>query len=288
MLGAGITMQESARYSEGKFSAPDGATLYEQWWQPGGDPRAVVLIVHGIAEHSGRHAHVGEHLAQNGFAVCAYDQRGHGFSDGERSFIERFDDYLDDLEHVLVRAREKLPSKPVFLLGHSTGGLIVATLAVFRNPAVRGMVLSGPLLIIGEDVPPLLVKIAPLVGRLLPRLKVMKLDSASISRDADVAAAYDSDPLVYREGLCARTGAEINGAVIRLQAALEQATLPFLILHGSEDRLSGPDGSRQFHARARSDDKGLKMYAGFYHEVLNEPEKHQVLADLTEWLQARG
>ena len=225
-------------------------TLYEQWWQPGSDPRAVVLIVHGIAEHSGRYAHVGEYLVRNGFAVCAYDQRGHGLSDGERSFIERFDDYLDDLEHVLTRAREKLLGKPVFLLGHSMGGLIVATLAVFRNPAVRGMVLSGPTLIVGEDVPPLLVKIAPLIGRLLPRLKGVKLDSTSISRDAEVAAACDSDPLVYRECLCARTGAEINAAVKQLQAAMEQATLPFLILHGSEDRLSGPDGSRQFHARA--------------------------------------
>ncbi len=115
---------------------------------------------------------------------------------------------------MLARASEKLPGKPVFLLGHSMGGLIVATLAVFRNPAVRGMVLSGPTLIIGEDVPPLLVKIAPLVGRLLPRLKVVKLDSASISRDTEVATAYDSDPLVYREGLCARTGAEINAAVM--------------------------------------------------------------------------
>jgi alpha-beta hydrolase superfamily lysophospholipase len=122
---------------------------------------------------------------------------------------------------------------------------------------------------------------------LLPRLKGVKLDSTSISRDAEVAAACDSDPLVYRECLCARTGAEINAAVKQLQAAMEQATLPFLILHGSEDRLSGPDGSRQFHARARSDDKSLKMYAGFYHEVFNEPEKQQVLADLTEWLQAR-
>jgi|TARA_B100001964_G_C14026729_1_gene506393 alpha-beta hydrolase superfamily lysophospholipase len=85
-------MQESARYSEGKFSVPDPETLYEQWWQLGGDPRAVVLTVHGLAEHGGRYAHVGEHPARNGFAVCAYDQRGHGLSDGERSFIERFDD----------------------------------------------------------------------------------------------------------------------------------------------------------------------------------------------------
>lgn len=283
----GTNILTPARYSEGKTSAPDGLALYEQWWHPSGDPRAVVVIVHGLAEHCGRYAHVGQHLAGHDFAVYAYDHRGHGLSDGERCFIDRFDDYLCDLEYVLIRAREKLPGKLIFLLGHSMGGLIVATLAVFRSPDVRGMVLSSPTLIIGDDVPQLLVKIVPLIGRLLPRLKLVKLDSASISRDAEVVAAYDSDPLVYREGLCACTGAEINAAVMRLQAAMEQAALPFLILHGSEDRLSGPEGSRQFYARAGSDDKTLKMYAGLYHEVLNEPEKLQVLTDLTEWLEAR-
>ena len=147
--------------------------------------------------------------------------------------------------------------------------------------------LSGALLKISDDVSPLLTRCSAFVGRILPRLRTIKLDSSSISRDPEVVRRYDEDPLVYRGGIPARTGAEMVLATKRIQSSMHTISLPLFIMHGTADRLSDAKGSELLYSKASSTDKSLKLYEGFYHEILNEPEKTQVLADIVQWLDTR-
>jgi len=270
-------------HDTGRFKTADDLNLFEQWWRPEENPKATVIIVHGYAEHSTRYTHVAEHLVNNGYAIETFDLRGHGQSEGKRAFVRSFDEYLGDLEQFLERVKQRIKAKNTFLLGHSMGGAIVSLFAITRKPDIKGLILSGPALKISDDISPLLVRLSSIIGTFLPRLPTIKLDSSGISRDPEVVRRYDNDPLVYRGGIPARTGAEITGATRMIQAGMESISLPLLILHGSDDRLADPEGSKSLYERAQSKDKNLKLYEGYYHEVMNEPEKEMVLADIVEW-----
>lgn len=267
------------------YESSDGLRLFEQQWQPTNESKAVVIIVHGLAEHSGRYSHVAEFLTHKGYAVDTFDLRGHGQSEGTpRIFINSFDEYLTDLDQFLDRVRQRHSGKPIFLLGHSMGGTVVSLYCTTRQPIINGVILSAPTLKISDDISPFLIKISGLLGRLFPKLKTIKLDSSAISRDPEVVKWYDTDPLNYRGGIPARLGAEFNQAIIRIQGLMEKLSLPLLILQGTADRLSDPEGSKQLYSRASAKDKTLKLYDDLYHEVLNEPEKEQVLTDIVQWL----
>jgi alpha-beta hydrolase superfamily lysophospholipase len=281
-----VTEEIKVQKKEGLFDGPDGLKLYERWWHPEGEPKAVVVIVHGLAEHSGRYSHVAEHLTRNGYAVGALDMRGHGKSEGERVWVESFDEFLDDTASFLARVSELLPGVPTFLMGHSMGGAIVLLYAITRNQDMQGMIVSGASVKIPEDVSPLLQKVSGVMGRFLPKLKTIVLDSADLSRDPEVVLGYDNDPLVYRGGIYARVAAEILQVAGRIQESMEAIKLPLLIMHGTEDKLGAVEGSQELNARVSSTDTTLKLYQGFYHEILNEVEKELVLADLVEWLDA--
>jgi acylglycerol lipase len=272
------------RHNQGNFKAADGLSLFEQWWETETGPKAAVAIVHGLAEHSSRYVHVAEHLARGGYAVDTFDLRGHGRSEGRRAFIRSFDEFLADLDLFLGRVRARHRRTPVFLLGHSMGGGITPLFVITRKPEIRGLILSAGALKISDDISPLLIRMSGIVGRILPKLPTIKLDSSAISRDPEVVKHYDNDPLNYRGGTPARTGAEIVRATRRIQAQMEAITLPLLILHGTADRLTDIEGSKQLYARAGSSDKTLKLYDGLYHEILNEPEKARVLEDIVHWL----
>ncbi len=274
-------------HEEDHFQSPDGLQLHENRWLPEADPAAVVVLIHGFVEHSGRYAEVAAELNRHGYAVCAMDLRGHGKSEGPRIFVRRFDDYLADVELFLGRVREREPDKPRFLFGHSMGGTIAALLAATRSPDVRGLVLSAPACQIGGRVFPLLRQLAGLISRLCPRLRVVRFDFSRVSRDPEVVAGMRSDPLVFHGRFPARTGAEILRAAGRLRSRMEEIELPFLVMHGTADLVADAQGSRELRARARSTDKTLKVYEGLHHDLLHEPEKKQVTADLIEWLAAR-
>jgi acylglycerol lipase len=272
-------------HGEGIFETPDKLCLFEQWWQPAREAKAVVIIVHGFAEHSSRYNHVAAHLTDHGYSVYTFDQRGHGRSEGARAFIKSFEDHVRDLELFLSRVREREAGRPIFILGHSMGGAVTALFAASRKPDISGLVLSGALVKISDDIPKLLVRCSVLMGRLLPKLRTIKLDSKAVSRNPEVVRQYDTDSLVYRGGIPARSGAELFLATNLIQSQMESITLPLLILHGTADRLSNAEGSRLLHSKVSSTDKTLKLYEGFYHEILNEPEKSQVLADIVQWLE---
>jgi acylglycerol lipase len=225
-------------------------------------------------------------LNEAGYAVGALDQRGHGKTDQERptAVIKSFDDFWDDLDTFLECARQRSVGKSLFLLGHSMGGEIVTSYVITRQPAINGLLISGALLQVSKAVSPIMVKLAGVLSALAPKMPTIKLDGTAISRDEAVVRRYDSDPLNYRGGVPARTGAEINRVIKLIQANMEKVTLPVLIMHGTADRLSDPQGSKDLYARAQSADKTLKLYEGLYHEIMNEPQQGEVLADIVQWL----
>ncbi len=271
----------------GTFQTTDGLRLSEKLWLPK-ETKAVVVLIHGYAEHSRRYGHVGEYLAQRGYSLCAFDLRGHGKSEGERAFISSFDEYLQDAEVFLSRARERAKGRPIFILGHSLGGTIATLFVLERRPQIAGLILSGPLLKFSSDISPFHQKLALILGAVFPKFPVAKkLDSRFISRDPEVVRRYEDDPLVYRGWTFAREAAEIVRALKRVSGRMEEITLPLLILQGSNDHLANVEGSAELSRRAGSRDKTLKLYEGLYHEVLNETEKARVLADLAAWLDAR-
>jgi acylglycerol lipase len=272
--------------TEGRFQSRDGLDFFEIAWVPEAALRGHVVLVHGYAEHCKRYAHVARHLNALGFAVHSYDQRGHGQSPGKRGFIGSFDVLLGDLDTYLAHIQARLAGAPVFLMGHSMGGLVSTRFVQTRTVPFRGLVVSSPLLAIG-DVSPVLIALAGLLGKLTPTLPVLALDAKAISRDTREVAAYESDPLVYHGKILARTGAELNAAIKAAQAAFAAITLPLLAFHGTADQLAPVAGSRLLHAGAASKDKSLREYDGGYHELLNEAEREVVLTALGDWLLAR-
>lgn len=283
-----MDLQEmKVRHTSGMFEARDGLQLFGQAWEPVDGTDAVVIIVHGYGEHSGRYVHIARRLALQNFIVETFDLRGHGRSEGDRAFISSFDQYTRDVHAFTKRVREKHPDLPLFLLGHSLGGLIAATYILDFQPRIGGLILSSPALKISEDLSQLLQKMSGVIGKILPKLPTLKLDASLISRDPKVVEAYENDPLVYHKGTLAKTGAEIIRATQKIQAKMEMLRLPMLIFHGTADGLTDPEGSKQLYLRAKSPDKILKLYEGFYHETMNEPEKEQVLSAILEWLVKR-
>jgi alpha-beta hydrolase superfamily lysophospholipase len=272
------------RRRELRFEGAGGLDLFGRAWLPAHAERTL-LLVHGWAEHSGRYDPVGAWLAARGCAVHAYDHRGHGRSAGPRGHARRFADYLDDLEIALIRARAEAPELPVFLLGHSMGGLVVAAFAVERAPQIAGAVTTGAAVAVA-DVPSR-VRLAwlRLLARIAPRLSMARpIATDALSRDPGVCRAYAEDPLVLRR-MTLGLGAAFLGAVGRTLPAAGRVQVPMLLLHGADDSLCPAEGSRRFHAALAAPGSGLRIYPGLRHEILNEPERDTVLQDLIGWMQ---
>lgn len=273
-------------HREDSLRVPDGVQLFEQSWAPEA-PRAVVLLVHGFAEHSARHASAALHLARRGYAVQTFDLRGHGRSQGKRCFVRVFDEYLDDTGALLLRAQRRWPSQPVFLLAHSLGGLITSLFVIHERSEVSGLILSAPVVRLGRDYSPFKIGASLALGRAFPHLPMVRFKSSSVSRDPVVVRAYEDDELVYHGRTPARTASEIVRAVQRLQASAERISVPLLVMHGSQDQVADVDGSRELCERAGSFDKSLRVYDGLWHEIMHEPEKETVLQEMSGWLDDR-
>ena len=259
--------------------------LYTQSWAPDGDTRAAIVLVHGLGEHSGRYAYLAQHCTDRGFAVHALDHYGHGKSDGQAGHVERFSVYLDGVRALLERVQAEHPDLPLFLVGHSMGGLIAAASLPQVQSAFRACVLSGPAFRTPEPPSTPLKLVNRLFSGLAPTAPLLGLDPSGVSRDPDVVRAYVSDPLVHHGKLSARLLAEMMRAMDDTLANASRVELPLLVLHGEQDQLTCPTGSEDFHERAASADKTLKIYPGLYHEIFNEPEKDAVLGDMTDWLE---
>jgi len=273
-------------HGQGEFKGARGFRIFYQWWRPE-ESRAVLLVVHGYAEHSGRYMNLVNYFVPRGYAVYALDHRGHGRSQGRRGYVERFRYYLDDLKafHDLVRERE--PRRKIFMIGHSMGGLIALAYALRHQEEMDGLILSGAGVRVGEGLSPLTVALGKLLSVITPRAGMVKIEAEAISRDPTVVKAYVNDPLVYTGKISARLGAEMLAVAQEVERRASELRLPCLIMHGGADRLANPDGSRMLYERISSEDKALKIYRGFHQEIFNEPERERVFRDMEAWLEAR-
>ncbi len=265
------------------FQGRDGLSLYAQRWQPRtGEPRGVVVIHHGLADHSDRYAGFAERLVHAGYAVWALDMRGHGRSAGARVQIDRIDDLLDDLDAFVALVREREPGRPIVLYGHSLGGLATALYAIERQPRVAGVVLAAPG--IAFDAPPIQAAAVQLVNALAGNAKILAVPHTDFSSDPQVVAELDHDPLIAQGKGPARTARAALDGVVRVWAHPEQLVAPLLVVHGKSDQVTAPSGSRDLVARAGTADKTLQLYDGLHHDVLHDPGGDRVAADIIAWL----
>lgn len=248
-------------------------------------PRARVVLVHGYAEHMGRYAHVIEALNGAGFEVHAFDLRGHGRSEGVRGHVLRFQDYLDDLDLFLAELPQA--TLPRFLLGHSLGGLVSLRYVLDRPDAFVALAVSSPYLHIATDVPFLKEAVANAASHLAPTLLTKSpIEAKALSHDPAIVEAYIADPLIFKT-FNARWFFEAREAQEEVLKRAGEIRLPVLMLIGSADPIAQPGRSKEVFERLGSADKTLKVYDGFFHEVLNEVGKERVVRDLAEWLGER-
>ncbi|MEQ8803115.1 MAG: alpha/beta hydrolase [Haliea sp.] len=261
--------------------------VFYRHWPASGSVRGVILLAHGLGEHSGRYQGLADFFRARGIAVVAPDHIGHGHSPGHRAHIGSFAEFLQPLLQLRALIAQWYPSAPCFLLGHSLGGLIAARLLLDAQDQFAGAALSAPALAVAEPPSPLLLWHNRVLARLWPTLGMLKLDASQVSRDPDVVAAYEADPLVHHGKVSARLVAELFATMEQVNVHRAEITLPLLLLHGEADVMTAPAGSQGFSAGVGSDDVTLRLYPGLYHEIFNEPERLQVLEDLGQWLQQR-
>jgi acylglycerol lipase len=272
------------QHTEGKFTGRNNLNLYYQSWLPDGVPLAVLLVVHGLAEHSGRYLNVVNYFVPRGYAVYSFDLCGHGKSDGRRGYVEHFSYYLDDLKTYYDMIRQENKNAKIFMVGHSIGGTIATDYAINHQGELDGLILSAVVLKAGASVTGLTILMAKVLSFLLPKMGVSPIDASTISRDKAVVDAYVNDPLVYRGKISARLGTELLNEMKRLLSIISELSLPILIMNGTDDRLSNPDSSKMLFDGVGSKDKTLKLYEDFYHEIFNEPGRQQVFLDMEKWL----
>ncbi len=251
---------------------------------PSGRPRAAVLLIHGLIEHSGRHADTALELVRHGFSVHAMDLRGHGRSAGPRCDVRSFEQYLLDLDVFFARASPQVGDRPLFVLGNSMGGLLVTLWAILRGPPISGLVLSGPLLALADGLFPRLRHWVAVTAAVAPGLRVARIPFDWLVREPQAVDRLRSDPLMFHGCFTVRVAAEILRAMKKVSEQATALSVPLLILHGGQDRICSPAGSRALYANAGCTDRVFHLYEGFYHEVFDEPRRDRVLADLTAWL----
>ena len=265
-----------------------GVTLHTIRWtpdaQPTTQPTAEILLVHGYGEHSGRYEHVAQRLCDAGFAVTSLDHRGHGQSTGvELGTVDSFTALVDDLVSVVADIGT---DTPLFVYGHSMGGLATVRLAERSDKPFAGLIITGASLQTAASVPKPLLTVANLLGRVAPNLPTIQLDGDAISRVPAVRADYDADPMNYRGKVTTGTARELS---VAMKAAMEDAariTVPVLIMHGSDDTLADPAGSVRFSSAVGSSDRTVSIWPGCYHELHNEPEAEDVLKTIVDWIDA--
>jgi alpha-beta hydrolase superfamily lysophospholipase len=275
-------------HRDGTFRTEDGLDLYYQVWGPDtGDDKAVLVLVHGLKDHSDRYAQVAWALAAHDYAVYAFDLRGHGRSEGDRVWVGSFEDYLEDLD-VFLRAvvRTNEMGRPIFLFGHSMGGAIVTLYTLEYHPPIAGLILSAPA--IHVDVWGITQGLTHALAFMWPTAPAMNLDDESFSRDPQVVAGMKCDPLITDGRGPAQTASELLDAMDTIHDRQAELALPILLLHGTADAITDPAGTQGLYAGVSSPDKTLKLYPGLYHDLLHEPEKAQVLADILAWLDAHS
>ena len=268
-----------------RIEGASGLSIFFRSLRPKEEPRAVVIIVPGFNAHSGYYAWVAEQLVATGLAVYAVDLRGRGNSDGERFYVEDFQDYVSDVASVVALAKSREPGLPLFLLGHSAGGVVSCLYTLEHQPEMAGLICES--FAFQLPAPDFVLAVFKGISHLAPHAHILHLKNETFSRDPNVVQALNDDPLVGQETQPSQTMAAMVRADERVKQGFSQITLPVLILHGTLDKNAKPAGSQLFYDSAGSTDKTLKLYEGSFHDPLNDLDKEVVMADIEGWLNAR-
>ena len=270
---------------EERVQSADGVEIHVRAFPPLGRPRAVVVICHGVNSHGGQYLWPGAQFAAPGLAAFALDLRGRGKSDGPRYYVDDVAQYVADVAAVIRLAKSRHPGLPVFLLGHSAGGVVSSTFALDHQSEIAGLICES--FAFKVPAPDAVLAVIKGLSRIAPRLPVLKLKNEDFSRDPIAVRILNSDPLTLNEVQPARTVAALVRANERLKREFARITLPVFILHGTADKATMPSGSQLFFDTAGSKDKTLKLYDGHFHDLLNDVGKDGVLADIRSWIEAR-
>jgi alpha-beta hydrolase superfamily lysophospholipase len=275
------------QHREGTFAGSDGLQLFYQAWLPrAGGARAVLVNLHGLGDHSGLYPNLAQYFPARQIALYAYDLRGNGRSPGQRAYIRSWDQYRGDLHAFLKQVRIWEPNRSLFVLGNSLGGLIVLDYALHSPEGLAGVLAAAPPL--GRlGVPPILMALGRLLSRVIPRFSLqVGMDLTGLARDPAVVDAVLADPLFHRRGT-ARLSTEVTAAISRVQRRAAELAVPVLILHGTDDRMVPPDGSREFFSKLRYPDREFREYAGGYHGLFADLDWQLVVSDVAQWVESR-
>ena len=262
-----------------------GGKIFTRHWEPTDTAKANLIICHGVNSHGGQYIRAGEEFAARGFAVTALDLRGRGKSEGERFYIESIDDYVSDLSQAIELGRSHHADLPLFLLGHSAGGVTSVTYALDNQDKLAGLICES--FAFRVFAPNFALKLLEGASHITPHLHVLKLKMEDFSRDPEWVAQLNADPLTKDEVQPVSTVAAFARAGERFEREFGKITLPVLILHGTADKATRPDGSQEFFDKAGSEDKLLKLYDGYVHDLLNDVGREQVMDDIVGWIEGR-
>jgi alpha-beta hydrolase superfamily lysophospholipase len=272
---------------ERSFDGVGGVRIVYDVWTPDTEPRGVVVLAHGYAEHARRYDHVAQRFGDSGVITYALDHRGHGRSGGKRVYLRDISEYTADFHTLVGIAAADHPGLSRVVLGHSMGGGIVFAYGVEHPDDYTAMVLSGPAVDAQDAVSPVMVFVAKLLGKFAPGLPVEELPADAVSRDPEVVAAYIADPLVYHGKMPAGIARALIGVGETMPQRAGALTAPLLVVHGEQDKLIPVAGSRHLVECVGATDVHLKVYPELYHEVFNEPERAVVLDDVASWIEVR-
>lgn len=272
-----------AIHKTGKFQGAGGLSLYYQHWKVE-DPKAVLVFIHGMAEHSDRYHYPVGYFSKRDFSIYAMDLRGHGESEGKRAYAERFGDFLEDIRLFLEKIKKENPKKKLFLIGHSFGGQLVLNYGVHFPKGLEGIIVSSPNISLKLKIPFIKRLMAPVLSSLIPTLTLKnEIDPSLVCHNLEVVEAYRTDPKVGRK-ITARLGDLVlaNQQII-MDLALRFHT-PCFLMHAGDDQICSPEGTKEFFDKIPIKDKMLKIYDGLYHELFNELEREKVFNDMENWL----
>jgi len=271
------------KHEEFNWTGTDNLNIFARHWQPDTPATGVICLVHGMGEHSGRYHHLAEFFTKHGYAIMAFDHRGHGKSEGEKGHVDSYDTLLNQVDHLLEKAEKQYPDLPIFIYGHSMGGNVVINHAIRRKPIVNGIISTGPWLRLGFAPPKAKMMLGKLVKKIYPKFtEDNNLDANQLSHDKEVVQAYIDDPLVH--------GKISTGFFFGVNEAGEWAIkhghrlgVPMLLMHGGEDKITSPEATKEF-AKQSEHKITLKIWEKLYHEIHNEPEQDQVFNYTLEWM----